>query len=102
MPPLEAHMKASNSYNFSMRKPAASDPCGENRGRAVLPTLALAREVARILRDEGGHWRVAGRGKPAAAASLLFLCRGSGPFFARGAKAKLKDFNFSNLLSPTQ
>ena len=30
VPPLEAHMTSANSYNFSMRKPAVSDPCGSN------------------------------------------------------------------------
>ena len=28
--PLEHYMKASNSYNFSMRKPTIDDPCGSN------------------------------------------------------------------------
>ena len=28
--PLEHHLKAANSYNFSMRKPVVSDPCGSN------------------------------------------------------------------------
>jgi len=28
--PLEHHMKSSNSYNFSMRKPTIDDPCGSN------------------------------------------------------------------------
>ena len=28
--PLEHHMTASNSYNFSMRKPVFTDPCGSN------------------------------------------------------------------------
>ncbi|KOO24193.1 fibrocystin-l [Chrysochromulina tobinii] len=30
MPPMEAHMLSSNSYNFSMRKPVISDSCGSN------------------------------------------------------------------------
>jgi hypothetical protein len=30
VPPLEMHMTSANSYNFSMRKPAVSDPCGSN------------------------------------------------------------------------
>eukprot|EP00966_Prymnesium_polylepis_P242469 5606962-Prymnesium_polylepis.1 len=28
--PLEAHMRAYNSYNYSMRKPTVTDPCGSN------------------------------------------------------------------------
>lgn len=28
--PLEHHMKAANSYNFTMRKPVITDPCGSN------------------------------------------------------------------------
>ena len=30
VPPLEAHMPSSNSYNFSMRKPTVDDGCGAN------------------------------------------------------------------------
>ena len=30
VPPLEAHLPAFNSYNFSMRKPLMTDPCGSN------------------------------------------------------------------------
>ena len=30
VPPLEAHMKSNNQFNFSMVKPVITDPCGSN------------------------------------------------------------------------